>query len=481
MQESTARNWIDGEWLTIGATEAESLNPANRMALGSFEPADAAVVRAAIDAAKNSLDHSDWSHQPRMRSTVLLEFADRIEAELPELAGLLTAENGKLIGEARGEVAAAVSELRYYAGLARNIFGRNTEIEPGLFATLTREPMGVAGIIVPWNAPAILLARALAPAMAAGCTSVVKTAPQTALFSERLFRLLSEVQNLPRGVVNQFTENGSDGARALVESPIVDVLSYTGSTETGKQIMQAASTTLKRLNLELGGSAPCLVFDDADLATSAAALARAGMAMAGQHCCSATRVLVHDSILDQAQEAFTSALRSIKVGPGEDPDSGMGPMIDDAAQTRVLDLLQRAGANGELLCGGDAPGGDLEQGFFINPTLVHAPDPSSPVYDGELFGPALVLDGFADEDEAVAKANASRFGLAGSIWSRDLRRSQRVANRLQIGTVWINSHLRTFPEIETGGYRESGIGRLHGWEGLDEFLQTKHISWSTEW
>lgn len=476
----TAKHWIGGRWVeSANGLVAESLNPATGKVLGSFADAGKADAEAAIRAARQAFDTGQWAHQPRLREKVLLDFANRMEANLAGLAQLLTADNGKLLAEATGEINASISELRYYAGLSRNIFGRITELEPGLFSSLVREPLGVAGIIVPWNAPIVLMIRSLAPALAAGCSAVVKAAPQTAIANERVFRLLAEVSDLPPGIVNMFSETGSDGAKEMVDSVDVDVISFTGSTEVGKQIMASGAKTLKRLGLELGGNAPCIVFDDADLDQAVPALVRAGMFMSGQYCCSATRVLVHHSILEQTQEKLSDVMRSLVIGPGKEPKSQMGPMINAAGCQRVNDLLKSASQTDEILCQVNPPGGDLATGFFLGPSLIHASNPKSLLYTEEVFGPVLVIDAFDDEEEAIAKANNTRYGLAASIWSRDLQRSQRVAHKVQSGTVWINSHGRTFPEIENGGYKESGIGRLHGVEGLSEFLETKHISWTT--
>ncbi|MEI9849803.1 MAG: aldehyde dehydrogenase family protein [Sphingomonas sp.] len=477
-----ARNWIGGEWAdSAGGRTADAVDPASGEVIGRFADGGAEDAAAAIAAARRALDHGDWSHRPRLREQVLLDMAERVERAAPELAELLTADNGKLLGESRGEIAAAVSELRYYAGLARNVFGRIIELEPGLHASLHREPLGVAAIIVPWNAPLILAVRSLAPALAAGCTAVVKSAPQTAMASERFFRLLGGAEGLPAGAVNLFSETGSAGAKELVASQSVDIVSYTGSSETGKAIMAAAAPTLKRINLELGGSAPCIIHEDADIDATVAQLVRGGLFMAGQYCCSATRLLIHESILDATLARFREAMAGVVLGPGRDPASQMGPVVDEAGRTRVRDLLDRARRGGAVpVLEAEVPGGPLANGWFLTPSLYFDAAPDSPMYTEEVFGPVLVADSFADEGEAVAKANASRFGLAASVWTRDLQRGQRVALRIKAGTVWINSHGRTFAEIENGGYKESGIGALHGHEGLSAFLQTKHVNWSTE-
>src|SRR5690606_39181035 len=315
----------DGEWQdsASGATAA-SVNPGTGETLGEFADAGIADADAAIAAARRVFDTETWAREPRRRADVLLRFAERLEAAKPEIAWDLARENGKPIRDAMHEVAGAVSELRYYAGLARNVFGRTIELEPNLHTLLRREPIGVVAIIVPWNAPIALLIRSLAPVIAAGCTAVVKSAPQTALVNAKVFERLAVIDELPRGAVNMLVETGNDVAKHLVASPDVDMISYTGSTEVGKLIMEAASRTLKRLNLELGGSAPCIVFDDADPEHAAAGIARAALSHAGQVCVAASRVIVHRRIFEAFETRLAERLAAARLGLADDPATELG-------------------------------------------------------------------------------------------------------------------------------------------------------------
>ncbi len=378
------------------------------------------------------------------------------------------------------EIELSVSELRYYAGLARNIFGRVIELEADLYSMIGKEPAGVAAIIVPWNAPVILLVRSLAPALAAGCTCVIKAAPQTALTSAAVLRLLSEITDLPAGVVNSFSETGHAGAKLLVEAAEVRVISYTGSTQVGKQIAAAATSTMKRVNLELGGSAPVILLDDADLGSAVPQIVRAAIFMSGQQCVAASRLLVSSKLLQEAKSLFARALMGVVVGPGSEPATQMGPMIDLAARDRILRMLDAVSAPDEIVVRGAVLGGDQDVGAYVTPSLVHVRDPQSPLITDEIFGPILTVQSFDTDAEALERANASRFGLAASVWSADLARAQRVARRIEAGTVWINMHGALHPEVETGGYKESGVGRLHGVDAMNEFLQSKHTAWTTK-
>lgn len=478
----TAKQLIGGRWLTtVGAHErlGEAFNPASGEVAALFAEGSATEAQAAVAAALQAFEHTAWKRSPRLRAEVLLDFATRLDARKEDIADWLVTLNGKLRREALGEIGAGISELRYYAGLARNLFGRVLEVEPGCYSSLDREAAGVCAIILPWNAPVTLLIRSLAPALAAGCTVVIKPAHQTAVVNNLVLECLSSDARVPAGVINSVIESGTEVSRFLCASPDIDVISFTGSAKVGKLIAQSTANTLKRLSLELGGKAPALVFADADIDKTVAGIVAGGMVMAGQQCTAIARVLVQDAVYDTVAQRLAAALKAVKVGPGNDPASQMGCLIDVANRDRINALMDSAEATQRVLLRGRVPGGALARGAFIEPSLVEVQDLASDFIQNELFGPLLVIERFSGEDEAVSRANATRFGLAASVWSSDAKKSRRIAARLRSGTVWSNSHNRLFAEAETGGFRDSGYGRLHGAEGLNDFLQTKHFYFET--
>jgi acyl-CoA reductase-like NAD-dependent aldehyde dehydrogenase len=464
-----ALNWIAGAW--TGTPELPSIDPATGETLGWLVNSNAADADAAVAAARHAFDRTTWAQDARRRQDVLLRWADALERSAEPLAVLMTRENGKAIAQARGELRAAISEVRYYAGLARHIAGHVLEPEPGTISTMLREAAGVAAIIVPWNAPAVLLVRSLAPALAAGCTTIVKPAAQTSLLTAGMIRCL-EQSALPAGAVNLLNEGGAEAAARLVESHDVDVISFTGSTQTGKRIMRAAADSMKRLSLELGGKSCCLVFEDSDLDAIAPRLARAATIISGQQCTAARRVLVHASRRAELRDKLASALAALKVGPGIDESSDIGALIDIASRDAVQQTIERAC---DLADGVVLRGAATGPGAFLSPTLVEHRDPDAFFCQEEIFGPFVTLETFDSEAEAIAKANNTVFGLSASVWTHDTARAFRVARALRDGTVWVNDHNRLFAEAETGGYRQSGLGRLHGYDALADFTEIKHI------
>ena len=472
-----ALNLIAGRWQPAASGEyAASRNPADNAEIGRHAASDAADAEMAIAAARAAFESPAWAQSPRLRQQVLLQWADRLEQRADELARLLTRENGKVFAQSRGEMAGAISEIRYYAGLARYIPGHVFEVEPGVFSTLLKEPAGVAGIIVPWNAPVVLLIRSLTPALAAGCTTVIKPAPQSALITAAVIAELDAVQTLPRGVVNLVSERGHAVAQTLAASLQVDVISFTGSNATGARIMAAAAPTMKKLSLELGGKSCCLVFDDVAIERVAPQLAAAATIISGQQCTAARRVLVHASKYEAMKRALAHSLEALVVAPGDAAGAQVGPLIDAPALDRVGTRIEEAlAAADEVILPGGRGTGALARGHFLRPSLVAHRDTHAFFVQEEIFGPFVVIESFEDEAEAVQRANHTEYGLSASVWTADGARQMRVARALRNGTVWINDHNKLFAEAETGGYRRSGLGRLHGYDALIDFTEIKHI------
>ena len=472
-----ALNLMNGKWVEGHSKRfSPSFNPATGEQIGKFADSDKVDAALAIESAKDAFYHSTWAHQPRLRQLVLLEWATRLEQKIEPLAQLLTLENGKVIVQSRGEVLGAISEIRYYAGLARYIPGNFFEAEPGIYTSMLKEAAGVAGLIIPWNAPIVLLIRSLAPAMAAGCTSIIKSAPQTTQITAAVLHCLNEVTSLPPGVVNLVSEQGHEVAATLVESEDVDVISFTGSNRTGQKIMAAAAPTVKKLSLELGGKSCCLVFYDVNVSDVAAKLVTAAIIISGQQCTAARRILVHESIYDEMKIALKQAVEAVKVGFGQDTGIQMGPIIDASALVRVHAEIERSlDSCDEVIVRGGRLGGVLSRGNFISPSLIAHQDDNAFFCQDEIFGPLIVLESFTDEKHAVKKANNTEYGLSASVWTNDGNRSLRIARALRNGTIWINDHNKLMAEAETGGYRKSGLGRLHGFDALIDFTEIKSI------
>lgn len=470
-----ARNYIGGAW-TTSATIGESRSPATGEVLGTYYEVEEEQVREAIRIAKETFATHPWRTDRQLRARVLNEMADRIEAATDELALLLARENGKILPEAMFELSLTPSKLRYYAAQALTGSGRGDRVKPGVYSLLLTEPIGVAGVIVPWNSPVVLAVRSFAPAFAAGCTVVMKMAAQTALVNTRLMELLADCPSLPPGVLNVFTESGSVGAKLLVSSPDVAALSYTGSTDVGRQIMADAGRTLKRLSLELGGKTPMIVFPDANLDAAVPTIVAGITTFTGQFCMTGSRVLVHESIAEEVKTRLAEALRQVKVGPGDAEGSQMGPMIDQAGRARLEALLERSVGDAEVIVPGGRPDDpELAAGAYYLPALYGVRDTSSPLVQQELFGPVATFETFATEEEAIAKANATQYGLAASVWTADGARALRMADALDAGTVWTNGWAIVFDQFEEGGYKQSGLGRLNGYRAVEEFQEYKHI------
>jgi len=476
MKKNVALNWINNQW-TDSKKYKNSFNPATGEVIGKYADGGKDEAVAAIAAAKKAFKESEWKSNRHLRSKILNQLADQFELHHDSLVEMLTLENGKVRGEAEFEFSLVAPKLRYFAALTLSEQGRALETRPGAYSMVVAEPVGVAGIIVPWNSPVILMVRSLAPALAAGCTTVIKMPAQTAQVNALMSVVLESVKDLPTGVINLFTESGSEGAAHMIESPDVPAISYTGSTRTAQVLMKNGALQLKKFSFELGGKTPMIIFDDANLDVAIPTLEKAITVFAGQFCMTGSRILVQSGVADKVKAGLSERLRSVKVGPASDPTSDMGPMIDKANVDRVDKEVEDAISKGAkvLMRGGKATDGELAKGAFIRPTLLEVSDNSMKIVQEETFGPVATVQVFDTAEEAIQLANDNNYGLSASVWSQNVDLPLRVVRKLQAGTVWINNWAQVADEFEEGGYKLSGLGRLNGLSSIHDFIEYKHI------
>jgi succinate-semialdehyde dehydrogenase/glutarate-semialdehyde dehydrogenase len=433
-------------------------------------------VEAAIAAARRAFP--SWSELAvSKRGEIVGRAAHHVEQHLDELIPLLTREQGKTLRDSRIEITKAIDTLMHYAGLSKALRGAHTpNLDPGVDGIVLRRPLGVVGAIVPWNFPTTLLCNKLAPALVAGNAVVAKPAGTTPLTTLRFTELLAE-GGLPPGVFNVVTGSGSVTGTALVTQPAVRKIAFTGSTPVGEQIMALAARGTKRVTLELGGSDPMIICDDADIGAAASAASMGRFYNCGQACLAIKRVYVFDAVADEVIEQVTAKARRLKVGRGDAAGSQMGPMHTRAQREEVAGQVERTLAQGgELACGGAPPDDpELADGFFYAPTVVVDPPHDAPMGTEEVFGPALPIWRVRDLDEAIERANASQFGLGSSVWTRDLGRARQAAERIEAGYTWINSRTKVYDELPFGGWKSSGYGKEHGEEAFDFYTETKSV------
>lgn len=478
MEVNVYKNYIAGEWVAASnGSVTEIKNPCDGEVISRVANSTLEDVDKAVASAKRAFYEEDWAFNPRLRSSILVKWAQKMRGNFDDLVKALSLESGKPLKESVIEINNAIGYMEYSASSARTLYGSTTTVNKNMMSIMAREPVGIVVGIEPWNYPITLMIRDSIPALAAGNTLIIKPAGQTSGVSMAVIKLLSEIPELPKGVCNAITGSGSLVGPAFVEHPDVDMITMTGGLDTGKDIMARAAGTMKRVSLELGGKSANVVFADCDWNKALTFCSQAIFSNAGQTCTAGSRLVLDRKIADRFLADLVGIAEKIQPGYCLDPNTTMGPVSSASQMNKIMQYVEEAKKYSKLLTGGCRYlSNGCDKGFFIAPTIFLNPPIESSIVQEELFGPVLTVHLFDTEDEAVALANCTRFGLASGIWSQDLNTVMRVSRRLRSGNVWVNIYNRFFPECETGGYKESGSDRAAGVEGFLKYTEIKHIS-----
>lgn len=471
---------VDGKWVSSHTGNVQNIvNPANQGVIALVPLADEEDTRRAIAAARRAFDKGSWRKTSQVeRGKLLFALARAIREHALELAQLETQNSGKSIRESRMDISEAADCFEFYGGLADKINGDVVPVsDSNIFAMALKEPIGVVGQIIPWNYPLLMAAWKLAPALATGNCCVLKPAEITPLTALELGKLTKEV-GFPDGVVNIINGLGPIAGMELVKSEGVDKIAFTGSTDVGKQLMVAAAGNVKKISLELGGKSPMIVFEDADFPLSIEWAQFGIFINQGQVCSATSRLLVHDKIHDRFVEELVRRTKMIKIGNPLDETTEMGPVASEKQLNRVMDYIEIGKKEGaEIVCGGGRlENGELKKGFYFSPTIFTNVKNHMKVAQDEIFGPVLTIAKFREEEEAIELANATRYGLAAGVFTRDINRAFRITKELRAGIVWVNSSQSCFNQLPWGGYKQSGFGRELGRYAVDEYTQLKQVT-----